>query len=214
MQSKTVGQLLQAEREYLDIDIETVAQALHIKITHLDALEDNAFEQLPAAPFVKGYIVRYAEFLGLDAEPLLALLRRDFKKSAKGTLVPREFVNPMLESKRRWNRASFAFLGAVVVFLTLIGYVVAQWISLQQPPYLEIQQPEENQQVAAQIEVVGKTDPDVELTVNAQPVSLQPNGRFETEVFIPRQGVTTITVQATDSRGKTQTVQRTVTVSF
>ncbi len=40
------------------------------------------------------------------------------------------------------------------------------------------------------------------------------DGSFETEIFIPREGLSTITVEARNRQGRAAVVQRTVTVKF
>jgi cytoskeleton protein RodZ len=41
-------------------------------VRQVEALEENAYEQLPGPVFVRGFVRNYARFLGLDPEPLLA----------------------------------------------------------------------------------------------------------------------------------------------
>ena len=86
-QTKTVGELLQHEREQRHMSRTELAQKIRVKEQFLLALEENRFADLPAAVFVKGYIKGYARVLGFDPEPMLALLRRDFQESAKGKLI-------------------------------------------------------------------------------------------------------------------------------
>jgi hypothetical protein len=74
--------------------------------------------------------------------------------------------------------------------------------------------PEENQMVAAQIEVLGKTTVEAMVLVNNQPVALQPDGSFKTEVYMPKEGISSITVEARDRQGKSSLVQRTIYVRF
>ena len=60
--------------------------------------------------------------------------------------------------------------------------------------------------------LVGVTVGDAIVTVDDQPVSILPNGSFQTTVAIPRDGIYTLTITATDRRGKTNLVQRSVHV--
>lgn len=212
--TKTIGEILRDERESHRLPITELAKKTRIRVEYLQALEENNFSALPAATFVKGFIRSYARVFDFDAQPLIALLRRDFKESARGTLIPREFLKPVITRKKMVNSVTGAVLTLSVIFATLISYVVFQWYSLQKPPYLELSQPAEQERVAPQTEVHGETVPEAVVTVNGQPVALQPDGSFRTEVSFLGQGPAAITVQATDRRGKTQTVQRTVIVAF
>ena len=202
--TKTIGEILKAERKYHNIDLEALARKTRIKLKYLEALEKNQFEKLPASAFVKGYIRTYAKIFGFDHKPLLALLRRDFKESAKGSLVPREFIKPVLKRGQMWTPVTIALFALGTVFFTLIGYIGLQYYNLQKPPLLEVFQPIEDQVVASQVIVEGQTVSDAVVTVNAQVVRLSDTGTFTYEVFLPKEGLNTITVESTDRRGKTQ----------
>lgn len=214
MKTKTIGEMLREEREFHRLSIAELAKRTRIRAEYLEALEKNQFELLPAATFVKGYIKTYATIFGFDYQPLLGLLRRDFKESAKGRLVPREFIKPVLKKRQFWTPITATMVIAAGLFLTLFGYVGVQWYSLNQPPRLEVVQPADNAEVAAQVEVTGRTAPEAVVTVNNQPVALQPDGRFATEIFLPREGISSITVEAKDRRGKSNLIQRTVYVRY
>src|SRR5258708_36260738 len=153
MKIKTIGEILRTERQNHHLSLDQLAQKTRIRQEYLIALEENRFSDLPSATFVKGYIKTYSQIFGFDHEPLLALLRRDFKESAVGTLVPREFIKPMLKKRHLWTPVTFAMLSLAVVFLTLMSYVAIHWYTLQQPPKLIIIAPKENDFVSAQITV-------------------------------------------------------------
>ena len=214
MKTKTIGEILREERQRHRLSIEKLAQKTRIKKKYLQALENNQFDRLPAATFVKGYIKIYAQLFGFDHQPLIALLRRDFKESVKGQLVPREFIKPVLKKRQLWGPATFVVLGLALTFITLISYVGFQWYVLTQPPALTITSPVEDSLVAARVGVSGQTDADAIVTVNSQPVALQADGSFETEVYLPREGVNTISIEAQDRRGKVTLIQRLVRVKF
>jgi cytoskeleton protein RodZ len=214
MKTKTIGEILREERVRHRVSIEDVSKRTRIRLSYLQALEDNQFHLLPAAPFVRGYIRAYAELFGFEYAPVLALLRRDYKESAKGQLVPLEFIKPMLKKRQVWTPVTVVLVIAVMMFASLLGYVGVQWYSFTKPPALEIFEPAESAFVSSQVVVKGQTINEAVVLVNAQPVSLQADGTFQTEVFIPREGVASITIEATDRRGKTNVVQRTVTVQF
>ncbi len=212
--TKTIGELLRDERESHRLPLRDLAKKTRIRVEYLQALEDNNFTVLPAATFVKGFIRSYARVFGFDPQPLIALLRRDFKESARGILIPREFLKPVITRKKVVNSVTGAVLTLSVVFLTLVSYVVYQWYSLQKPPFLEVLTPAEQARVAPQTEVFGETVPEAVVTVNGIAVALQPDGSFRTEVSFSGEGPAAVTVQTTDRRGKSQTIQRMVIVEF
>jgi cytoskeleton protein RodZ len=214
MKTKTVGQMLREEREKYRLSLVEVSQKTRIRHEYLEALEENRFQDLPASTFVKGYIKSYSRLFNLDSQPLLALLRRDYKESAKGELVPREFLAPVIRTRVTWSPVTLLAGLVAIAFATLLIYVGVQWYNLNRPPDLKITAPQDQALVSARVEVIGRTHPEANVMVNLQPVSLKPDGSFETEIFMPRAGVATITVEASDRRGKSTLEQRTVLVEF
>lgn len=191
-----------------------MAKRTRIRQEYLSALEANQFDQLPAATFVKGYIKTYGQLFGFDYRPLLAMLRRDYRESARGTLVPRDFLKPVLRRRQLWTPITLIVIVLAGSFLSLASYVGFQWYQIQKPPSLEIVEPTQNQVVGPQVIVSGQTEQEALVSVNSQPVALQPDGTFQTQLLMPRDGLNTITIEAKDRRGKSNIQQRTVRVEF
>lgn len=214
MRTKTIGETLKDERMKHRLRLEDLAKKTRIRASYLEALEENRFEDLPATTFVKGYIKTYAHVFGFDHKPLLAMLRRDYKESAKGRLIPREFIKPVLKKRARKSSITAVLVMLIAVFLSLFGYVGFQWYNLTKPPKLVVTQPKEQAVVSSKVIVEGETLQDAIVTVNDQPVALQPDGKFHTEVIVPNEGISLFTIQAKDRRGKVSIIERSVTVQF
>lgn len=60
------GLFLKKIREYKNIDLTDFSKHTCIAIRHLYAIENNNFSVLPAAVFVRGYIIQYCRVLELD----------------------------------------------------------------------------------------------------------------------------------------------------
>lgn len=69
--AQTLGDLLRNARLQTGVQLEEVALRTYIKLPYLQALEDNGYEQLPAAVYTSGYIRQYAKLLGLDGNELV-----------------------------------------------------------------------------------------------------------------------------------------------
>ncbi|MCB9813080.1 MAG: helix-turn-helix domain-containing protein [Pseudomonadales bacterium] len=214
MRTKTIGEALKEERVSHRLRIEDLSKKTRIRVNYLIALEENNFVELPSTTFVKGYIKTYANIFGFDHAPLIAMLRRDYKESAKGRLVPREFIKPVMKQRSSNNNITLVVVILISIFSSLLGYIGFQWHNLNKPPLLEVSSPKEQDIVSSKVIVEGKTTPDAMLTINEQPVSLQTSGNFKTEILIPNEGIAIITVQTEDRRGKTNLVQRSVNVQF
>ena len=73
----TLGETLAAKRGERGLTIEQAAAATRIRAHYLSALESNELERLAAPVYAKGHLRTYARFLGLDPEPLVAMLKAE-----------------------------------------------------------------------------------------------------------------------------------------
>jgi len=71
----SIGQTLKNRRLQKGLTLESVTTALRIQTKFLKALEEEQWGELPANVFLEGFLVKYAEYLGLDAVGLRTQLR-------------------------------------------------------------------------------------------------------------------------------------------
>jgi cytoskeleton protein RodZ len=72
--SESIGQQLRQARQQRRISLEQAAQATHIRLHYLEALEAGQFTTLSSAVQLRGFLRAYAQYLGLPEQPLLAEL--------------------------------------------------------------------------------------------------------------------------------------------
>jgi len=68
----TLGEFLRQEREQRCITIEQVASATKVGVRTLHALEEDHYAELPAKPFIRGFVTSYCRFIGLEPKEILA----------------------------------------------------------------------------------------------------------------------------------------------
>ena len=71
MDMDEIGRTLLEAREKLGLTLEEVERATRIRTHHLEALEKGMIDALPSPVQARGFLNNYAEFLGLDANPIL-----------------------------------------------------------------------------------------------------------------------------------------------
>jgi cytoskeletal protein RodZ len=69
--ASSLGEFLRGERERRGITVEQVASATKIGVKLLHALEGDQFGELPAKPFIRGFVTSYARFIGLNPSEVL-----------------------------------------------------------------------------------------------------------------------------------------------
>jgi curved DNA-binding protein CbpA len=73
------GALIQKIRLYKNISVDKMSEATRISRTYLMAVETGDFKALPAAVFVRGFVVQIARVLGLDENKVAASYMKHFK---------------------------------------------------------------------------------------------------------------------------------------
>ncbi|MCC7441332.1 MAG: helix-turn-helix domain-containing protein [Bdellovibrionales bacterium] len=75
MSQPSLGTYLRQERERKGITIEQVASATKVSVRLLHALEADQYTDLPAAPFVRGFVTSFCRFVGMDDKDVLTRYR-------------------------------------------------------------------------------------------------------------------------------------------
>lgn len=155
--AKDVGSILKQARLRRGQSFEVAFQHTRIPKKFLEALENNRFDEFPAAVYLRGFLKGYCEHLEVDFEPLWAQIQppkanvettKD-SKSAEPRAEPPRPLSSLSSSERSWDERSHSFLrlgaAAIVGGLAVIGLF---W-SLQkrgpktpQPPPLSQHPPE------------------------------------------------------------------------
>jgi hypothetical protein len=68
-----IGPYMRGLREHFGLSQQDVSERLHIRHRYINAIENNAFDQMPGQAYAKGYVHTYAEFLGLDADQVVEI---------------------------------------------------------------------------------------------------------------------------------------------
>lgn len=71
---RAVGQTFQAVRQQLGLNLEQLHARTHIPMKHLQAIESGDFTVLPERVYVRGFVQRMGEALGLDGKAMAASL--------------------------------------------------------------------------------------------------------------------------------------------
>ncbi|GEM_PF-2395699 len=72
--SESLGGMLKRARELRRITLQELAQATHIRLHYLEAIEANQLDKLPALVFLKGYVKTYVNYIGLNQEEVMIFL--------------------------------------------------------------------------------------------------------------------------------------------
>ncbi len=112
------GPRLRAARERLEMSLDQVGDRLHLHVSTVEALESNAYGELPAPTFVRGYLRGYAQLVGLAPEPVVDEF--DSQGLAPPALVADISEGPQARTSDLPMRlATWAILAALVLLVVM-----------------------------------------------------------------------------------------------
>ncbi len=110
------GKFLRRERETRSISLEEISNFTKIKEHHLKAIEEDRYEVLPPALYVKGFLTGYARYLALDPRNIVLQYEKYLKSLIPPEPVVLEPEAPPKKKVRQWFLLSLAF--AVILSTT------------------------------------------------------------------------------------------------
>jgi len=117
----SLGSYLRQERERQQVSLQEIAAATKIQYKFLEALEHDAYDQLPADPFVVGFLRAYAQYVALDPESILTAYRSLHRAPAPPEVAPQPAPTPP-------HGRQLIRLGVfLAVFGLLTGLVLHAW---------------------------------------------------------------------------------------
>jgi cytoskeletal protein RodZ len=124
------GETLKRAREERGIPLEAAASATRIARHHLDALERGDLESLPSGPFGRSYLRSYAEFLGLEPEPILDSYRSQEADKGLGPDESRERAMRQLAQllDRRPKPGRIRLLPVIAVLVAASALSAVSWV--------------------------------------------------------------------------------------
>lgn len=114
------GQRLAEARQKKQISVAAVAKELHIDEAKISAIEENRFGELGAAVYAKGYLRRYAEYVGADSGEIFA----DYYRLTREQGIPVVVVKDDI-SFRKVNMSPWM---VVVGLLVVVACVLFWWL--------------------------------------------------------------------------------------
>lgn len=191
---QTAREILRETRRKKQISLRTVAEKTKIPLKYLQAVEKGDCASFPGFHYAQLYVRDYAEFLGLSAQKIVSLFRRDWggdwrqgEREERGHLF------------RLWEKPFFlsgnTLMAALGIFAVAL-YLLRQYLVFNSPPPLKV----ELLCLPGKILVRGKTNPQAVVRVEGKAVLLGGDGKFKEEISLP--WPETVTVQAESPTGK------------
>ena len=114
------GERLRRAREEKGLSQEEACKHLRLSTSYMRALEQDDYDRLPEAPFIKGYLRNYARFLGLPAEELARQFQQRVDEMRQDEREREQAALDDAPSNREWRLPALAVLA--VVLLVAVGW--------------------------------------------------------------------------------------------
>lgn len=186
------------------LSVERLSEQTGIAERHLESLVKGAFDKLPAAPYVRGYLGKLAPFLGMESRELWRLYRAELDPKSSGPqdrLPSNRFVIRQTISRRA------VVIGVAAVLLAL--YLGTNLGRLLGEPLLRITNPVAETTVIATntILLTGQVNPRDKLLIDDEETYADASGNFE-QPYTLQPGLNTVTFTARRLLGKEVTHTR------
>lgn len=203
----TVGELLKTARLEKNITLDQIATYTKIRKKYLEAIEANDFGNLPSAAFTKGFLNTYSKIVGVNAQTVLAIFRRDFDQDERGHIIPRSLINPVKPAMPGITPSMLTVGLSIIAGILIMGFFIRQIILFSSSPPLAVVEPTENAILISPVVVRGTTDPEAVVTINNRSVNVGQTGEFTTDIVLDP-GQHTLVISSTGRSGKKTTAER------
>ena len=184
--SLTLGQKLKAAREEKGLSAGDVAGHLKLSVRQVEALENNAFERLPNAVFIRGFMRSYAKFLKMDEQSIIQELDKILPLShhtpthtpTNTNEITQSDINQSTSSPNNPSNRLFAIVAALLIMIGIGGYYLFAGKAPQEIEQVNNDIPSSIPAISSEIEA------SIEMTDNASQVAIpasEENSLEETE---------------------------------
>jgi cytoskeleton protein RodZ len=124
-----IGDTLSAARTRRAVDLDEVHEATGIRPRYLQAIEQEDWDALPEEFYARSFIRKYAQFLGVDPDPLVAEYKRQRGGGARGDAPTTPFARTSSRRaealrRRRKRQGIYTWVGAAVLAAAIVGAIV------------------------------------------------------------------------------------------
>lgn len=176
MSEKKLSKILSEALANKHFSVERLQTNTGIPSHYLDSLLDGNWENLPAKPYVRGYLIALADELNLDEEELLDIYKKEaFSASGRGDNLPgNRFALPKLRFKLKFILIALAALAFLI-------YIITFSIN-SRTPYLQLINPELSSEAVLvrrpTIELAGVVEKGDSVFIAGEQVEVDDDGKF------------------------------------
>jgi len=127
---KTLGETLKKLREEKGISLRELSLAINVDYKKLERMERGDFKNLDVPVYVKGYLRRYADVLGIDSTELIEMYEKGFEV----TNVETGMIEEEKEERKKADLSLIFVIAVLLVNLILLYVGLKEFSSLIREP--------------------------------------------------------------------------------
>lgn len=124
-----IGSTLREARVRRKLTLQQVEEDTKIRVKYLQAMENEDFDLMPGAAYVKGFLQTYAQYLGLDAQIILD----EYRSRGLHGEEPHPFSGASVIGKPHAHRRRNTLAFIAVACLLLLGVIYALGLNSDEP---------------------------------------------------------------------------------
>ncbi|MBU6500389.1 MAG: hypothetical protein KGJ89_00980 [Patescibacteria group bacterium] len=170
------------------INIKKLSDASGIAVKHLEGMLSGNLENLPSAPYFRGYLIRLGEILNFDFEPWWSSLKNSGAiKGAHAPLPKNRFV--------RKSIPKIAWVGTFVAIIII--YFLFQYSHILGKPEITLISPSGNPALSLvnQVDISGSLNNGGTLYINGEQISINKDGTWSKMVLL-QTGINSLKITA------------------
>lgn len=185
---QNLGDLLREKRKQLGKTINDISEHTKIRAEYLLALETGKYDKFASNVYAKGFLKKYAKYLGISPERAVALYRREETVAREQSLrQPRIQFQDQFKPNLNLSTGRLAIAAAALVVIVFLYYIFSQINVVLKAPEMDLSAPVtvevgQSQTFATNNESVivkGRIDLGSKLRVNDSEVNLNNLETFE-----------------------------------
>lgn len=122
----SVGQILKEAREARGLTLHDMQEKTKIQPRYLKAIEEDRFEVLPGHFYTRAFVRTYAEYVGIDPQPLLSQLKDPEDDNKLESVQEFQKIGRRADREREpsFSLATWFSRGLLILFLALVVFVI------------------------------------------------------------------------------------------
>lgn len=199
---ESLGNYLRRGRERQKITLTKLASEIAVSARHVKALEDGDYPSLPPEIYVKGFIKRYCNAVGLDYQKAAYLYSKNKQKPTppapqKGSLIAHTWFLRII------NYRNLVLLIGLLFLTTLLFYLVNVVYPMYSKPFYRLLNPNSCPAETSddKFELRGVIQPEGKIWINEEESMIDKEGNFSCSLFL-REGENTVKFRIINKFGR------------